>query len=374
MFTTPAVDVVRLGALLGQKGSFGRYTSAVRGLPEFGGELPVACLAEEIEAGNIRALVTIAGNPVASVPNGTRLAAAFEKLDAMVSLDIYRNETTRHARVLLPTSFGLEREHFDLLLQAVAVRNVTRWSPALFEPPPGVRDDWTILTDLACAVASRVPGGTLPGIAARAARALGPQRVFDAALRAGPHRLSVRKLKEHPHGLDLGALEPRLPNNLHTSDRRIHIAPPRFVADVPRLRASMDVTPADDGLVLVGRRHLRSNNSWMHNSQRLVKGREACTLLMHPRDATARGLATGTRVRLRSRVGEVSVSLEVSDEMAPGVVSLPHGWGHGRQGVELRIAREHAGVSINDVTDEARIDALSGNAAFSGTPVVVERL
>lgn len=374
MFTTPAIDVVRLGALLGQKGSFGRYRSAVRGLPEFGGELPVACLAEEIEAGNIRALVTIAGNPVASVPNGTRLAAAFEKLDAMVSLDIYRNETTRHARVLLPTSFGLEREHFDLLLQAVAVRNVTRWSPALFEPPPGVRDDWTILTDLACAVASRVPGGTLPGIAARAARALGPQRVFDAALRAGPHRLSVRKLKEHPHGLDLGALEPRLPNSLHTSDRRIHIAPPRFVADVPRLRASMDVTPPEGGLLLVGRRHLRSNNSWMHNSQRLVKGREACTLLMHPRDATARGLATGTRVRLRSRVGEVSVALEVSDEMAPGVVSLPHGWGHGRQGVELRIAREHAGASINDVTDEARIDALSGNAAFSGTPVVVERL
>ncbi len=374
MFTTPAVDVVRLGALLGQKGSFGRYKSAVRGLPEFGGELPVACLAEEIEAGNIRALVTIAGNPVASVPNGARLAAALEKLEAMVSLDIYRNETTRHAHVLLPTSFGLEREHFDLLLQAVAVRNVTRWSPALFEPPPGVRDDWAILTDLACAVASRVPGGTLPGIAARAARALGPQRVFDAALRAGPHRLSVRKLKEHPHGLDLGALEPRLPNSLHTSDRRIHIAPPRFVADVPRLRASMDAKPSDDGLVLVGRRHLRSNNSWMHNSQRLVKGREACTLLMHPRDATARGLATGTRVRLRSRVGEVSVSLEVSDEMTPGVVSLPHGWGHGRQGVELRIAREHAGASINDVTDEARIDALSGNAAFSGTPVVVERL
>ena len=373
MFTTPAVDVVRLGALLGQKGSFGTYRSAVRGLPEFGGELPVACLAEEIEAGNIRALVTIAGNPVASIPNGNRLAGALGKLDAMVSLDLYRNETTCHARVLLPTSFGLEREHFDLLLQAVAVRNVTRWSPALFEPPPGVRDDWTILTDLACAVASRLPGGTLSGLAARAARTLGPLRVFDAALRAGPHRLSVRKLKQHPHGLDLGALEPRLPHSLHTPDRRILLAPPRLVADVPRLLASMDVRSPEGGLVLVGRRHLRSNNSWMHNSQRLVKGREACTLLMHPRDATERGLATGTRVRLRSRVGEVTVPLEVSDEMAPGVVSLPHGWGHGRQGVELRVARQHAGASINDVTDEARVDALSGNAAFSGTPVFVER-
>ena len=374
MFTTPAVDLVRLGALLGQRGSFGRYHSPVRGLPEFGGELPVACLAEEIEAGNIRALVTIAGNPVASVPNGARLASALGKLDAMVSLDIYRNETTRHARVLLPTSFGLEREHFDLLLQAVAVRNVTRWSPALFEPPPGVRDDWTILTDLACAVASRLPGAHLSSLAARAARALGAARVFDAALRAGPHRLSLRQLKEHPHGMDLGPLEPRLPANLHTSDRRIHLAPPRFLADLPRLRASMDATPREGGLLLVGRRHLRSNNSWMHNSQRLVKGREACTLLMHPADATARGLTTGAPVRLRSRVGEVTVPLEVSDEMAPGVVSLPHGWGHARQGVELRVARERAGVSINDVTDEARVDALSGNAAFSGTPVVVERV
>jgi anaerobic selenocysteine-containing dehydrogenase len=374
MFTTPAVDVVRLGALLNQRGSFGRYHSAVRGLPEFGGELPVACLAEEIEAGHIRALVTIAGNPVASIPNGARLAGALDKLDAMVSLDLYRNETTSHARVLLPTTFGLEREHFDLLLQAVAVRNVTRWSPALFEPPPGVRDDWTILTDLACAVASRLPGAHLSSIAARGARALGAARVFDAALRAGPHRLSLRQLKQHPHGLDLGPLEPRLPANLHTSDRRIHLAPPRFLADVPRLQASMEVTARVEGLLLVGRRHLRSNNSWMHNSQRLVKGREACTLLMHPTDATARGLATGAAVRLRSRVGEVTVPLEVSDEMSPGVVSLPHGWGHAQKGVELRVARQRAGASINDVTDEARIDALSGNAAFSGTPVVVERV
>jgi anaerobic selenocysteine-containing dehydrogenase len=198
--------------------------------------------------------------------------------------------------------------------------------------------------------------------------------VFDAALRAGPHRLSVRQLKQHPHGMDLGPLEPRLPANLHTSDRRIHLAPPRFLADLPRLSASMDASPREVGLLLVGRRHLRSNNSWMHNSQRLVKGREACTLLMHPTDATARGLATGTSVRLRSRVGEVTVPLEVSDEIAPGVVSLPHGWGHARQGVELRVARERAGASINDVTDEARVDALSGNAAFSGTPVVVERV
>jgi anaerobic selenocysteine-containing dehydrogenase len=371
MFTTPAVDIVRLGAMLGQRGSFDTYRSRVRGLPEFGGELPVACLAEEIEAGHVRALVTIAGNPVASVPNGPRLAKALDRLDAMVSVDIYRNETTSHARVFLPTTFGLEREHFDLALQMVAVRNYARWAPALFSPPPGVRDDWTVLSDLACEVASQTPG-VVSALGVRAARALGARRAFDLALRAGPHRLSVRALERSEHGVDLGALEPRLPGALHTRDRRVHLAPDRFVQDVTRLRASMERPVRDGELVLVGRRNLRSNNSWMHNSQRLVKGREACTLLMHPRDAEARGLATGARVRLRSRVGEVLVPLEVSDEIAPGVVSLPHGWGHARAGVELRVAREHAGASINDVTDDARVDVLSGTAAFSGTPVVVE--
>lgn len=369
MFTTPAVDIVRAATLLRQRGGFGRWRSKVRGLPEFGGELPVACLAEEIEAGHIRALVTIAGNPVVSVPNGGRLASALERLDTMVSVDIYKNETTRHARVLLPTSFGLERDHFDLLLAAVAVRNFARWSPAVFSPPPGVRDDWSVLSDLACAVAR----GTPASVVARAARAIGPRRIIDVALRAGPHRLSVDELARSPHGVDLGPLAPRLPGALHTDDRRVHVAPQRFLADVPRLRAMLDAAqPSDGELLLVGRRSLRSNNSWMHNSRRLVKGPEACTLLMHPRDAAARGLTSGARVKLRSRVGEVRVPLEVSDDIAPGVVSLPHGWGHARDGVELRVARERPGASINDVTDDMRVDALSGTAAFSGTPVVVE--
>jgi anaerobic selenocysteine-containing dehydrogenase len=209
---------------------------------------------------------------------------------------------------------------------------------------------------------------------ARAARALGPRRTFDLAMRAGPHRLSLRKLEKHPHGIDLGPLRPRFPASLYTPDRRIHLAPQRFVSDLPRLEASLEVRPSNGGeLVLIGRRTLRSNNSWMHNSHRLVKGREACTLLMHPGDASARGLTSGARVRVRSRVGEVEVPLEVSDEVAPGVVSLPHGWGHAKPDVELRVARAHAGASINDVTDDARVDAVSGNAAFSGTPVTVER-
>jgi anaerobic selenocysteine-containing dehydrogenase len=375
MFTTPAIDLLGLAARSGYRGAFGRFRSTVRELPEFGGELPVACLAEEIEAGEIRALVTLAGNPVASVPNGARLSRALDRLDVMVSLDLYKNETTRHAHVLLPTTFGLERDHFDLLLSALAVRNVVRWSPAVFAPPAGVRDDWAILADLACAFARHTPErGRMPGIVARTARALGPRRLFDLALRAGPYRLSVRKLEKHPHGIDLGPLRPRFPGSLYTPDRRIHLAPRRFLDDLPRLEASLERRPGNAGeLQLIGRRTLRSNNSWMHNSQRLVKGREACTLLMHPGDASARGLTSGARVRLRSRVGEVEVPLEVSDEVAPGVVSLPHGWGHGKADVELRVARAHAGASINDVTDDERVDALSGNAAFSGTPVTVER-
>jgi anaerobic selenocysteine-containing dehydrogenase len=369
MFTTPAVDLVRLGSLLGQRGSFDRYRSRVRGLPEFGGELPTACLAEEIEAGHIKALVTIAGNPVSSAPSGDRLGRALAKLDAMVSVDIYRNETTRHASVFLPTTFGLEREHFDLALSLVSVRNFARWSSPVFAPPPGVRDDWTVLTDLACGVAQGLPAQ----VVARGARALGPRRIFDLAMRAGPHRVTVDALERSPHGMDLGALEPRLPAALHTPDKRVHLAPKRFVDDVPRLAAMLDQERVEGELLLIGRRSLRSNNSWMHNSQRLVKGRARCTLLMHPGDAASRGLASGAVVRLRSRVGEVRVPLEVTADIAPGVVSLPHGWGQTQGKAELRVAREQIGASINDVTDDARVDVLSGTAAFSGTPVQVER-
>jgi len=369
MFTTPAVDLVGLGKLFGQRGSFDRYRSRVRGLPEFGGEMPVACLAEEIEAGHIKALVTIAGNPVSSAPSGDRLGRALEKLDAVVSVDIYRNETTRHATVFLPTTFGLEREHYDLALSLVSVRNFARWSNPVFDPPPGVRDDWRVLTDLACGVAV----GLKEQVLARAARALGVRRVIDLALRTGPHEVTLAALEKLPNGLDLGALEPRLPALLHTAGKRVLLAPERFLDDVPRLAAVLDRAREPGELLLIGRRSLRSNNSWMHNSQRLVKGRSRCTLLMHPDDAGTRGLTTGALVRLRSRVGEVRVPLEVSADIAPGVVSLPHGWGQTRDNAHLRVAREQVGASLNDVTDDARVDRLSGNAAYSGTPVQVER-
>jgi anaerobic selenocysteine-containing dehydrogenase len=379
MLTTPAADLVGLATRLGERGHFGVWKSRVRGLPEFGGELPVAALAEEIETpgdGQIRALITHAGNPALSTPNGARLSRALAGLDFMVAIDIYRNETTRHAHLILPTSFGLERDHYDLAFYALAVRNAARYVSPVLTPPPGVRHDWQVLLDLALGLSARGGGrkDTTLVWMMRAIRWLGPRRVLDLLLRFGPHKLSLKRLEREPHGIDLGPLEPRLPSVLATKDKRIALAPPMFVDDVARLEAQLDATVATtspDQLLLIGRRNLRSNNSWMHNSQRLVKGPEACTLLMHPDDARARGLADGDRVEVRSRVGAVAVPLALSADIAVGVVSLPHGWGHGGDGVALRVAQSRAGASINDLTDEERLDALSGNASFSGLPVTV---
>jgi len=377
MFTRPAVDLVGVTARTGDRGHFGVWKSRVRGLPEFGGELPVATLGEEIETpgeGQIRALVTFAGNPVLSSPNGARLERALSKLEVMVSIDVYRNETTRHADLILPTSFGFERDHYDLVFYALAVRNAARFAPSLVTPPPGVRGDFEVLLDLATRL--RAHGGGKRGRAQdwtlRGLRALRPRRILDLLMRLGPHRLSLAKLRKRPEGIDLGPLEPALPGRLFTKNRRIALAPEGHLADVARLEASLDA--ASDGLVLIGRRSLRSNNSWMHNSARLVKGPVGCTLVMHPTDAAARGLVDGARVRARTRVGAVEVPLVVSDEVAPGVVSLPHGWGHARAGTALGVAQAHAGASLNDLTDDARVDALSGNAAFSGVPVEVEAI
>jgi len=380
MFTTPAADVVAQSARRGSLGSFGRFRSRVRGLPEFGGELPAATLAEEIETpgeGQIRGLVTFAGNPVLSTPNGARLDRALAGLEFQLAIDPYRNETTRHAHLILPPTFGLERDHYDLIFYTVSVRNVARYARAVVAPPPGVRDDWDILLDLALALQARraderPPG---PGMTLSEVRALGPRRMLDGILRAGPHRLSLEELEGRPHGIDLGALAPRLPERLFTPDRRIRLVPPVLEADLARLDAAIDAGPPASGegeMLLVGRRQLRSNNSWMHNSQRLVKGPAPCTLLVHPEDAAARGLAQGAEALVRSRVGEIRVPVSVTDEIGRGVVCLPHGWGHGRDGASLRVARVHAGASFNDLADEQRVDPSCGNADFNGVPVTVE--
>lgn len=386
MFTNPAADMVGFGTRIGMEGRFGRYKSRVRGLPEFSGELPVAALAEDMlmpGPGQIRALVTSAGNPVLSTPNGRKLEGALQELEFMVSIDIYLNETTKHAHVILPPTFALEHDNYELAFHLLSIRNTAKYSPALFPKPENSRHDWEIFL----ALASRMGPvqGPLGNLITRAksllGHKLGPTTLLDLALRTGPYGdhfnpfskqgLSLKKLKKHPHGIDLGPLQPNFPEKLHTSDKKIHLAPKPFLEDLSRADETLLQMPSASGLLLIGRRELRSNNSWGHNSLRMVKGKERCTLLMHPEDASMLTLQDGQRVKVSSRVGSVEVPLTVSDEVMPGVVSLPHGWGHNREGMKLKIASQHPGASINDVTDESRVDLLSGVAALSGTPVTV---
>ena len=382
MFTRPALDVIGSGS---SRGHFARRHSRVRQLPEFGGEFPASALAEEIVTpgpGRVRALVTVAGNPVLSTPNGRQLDRALASLDFMVSVDFYVNETTRHAHLILPPTSPLEHDHYDVVFHVLAVRNTAKYSPALFAPPAGALQDWEIFNGLTARLARRQRLGWLRSRARALALGLAsPRRLLDFGLRAGPygrrspHRLSLRALEAAPHGVDLGPLEPCLPGRLATPGKRIQLAPVPLLADVERLRSRLLQQPAaaDGALRLVGRRQLRSNNSWMHNSRRLVKGPERCTLLMHPADAAARGLSHGEAVVVESRVGSIPLPLEVSEEMMAGTVSVPHGWGHARPGVLAHVATAHPGASINDVTDELAIDALTGGAAFSGVPVHVRR-
>lgn len=387
----------------------GRWRSRVRGLPEFAGELPVATLAEEIdtpgpEGERVRALVTLAGNPVLSTPNGTRLARALESLEFMVAVDLYRNETTRFADVILPPVGPLERSNYDLVFDTVSVRNLAKFSPAVFPRPADGREQWEILLELGArvngATAEQVegllldgllgstvgrPGTACPDVAPEAARAAlgdepGPERLLDLMLRAGPwgdrldpasDGLSLNALRERPHGVDLGPLQGgRLPRILATESGAIELAPPVLTADVPRLRARL--SQPDEALVLVGRRQVRTNNSWMHNVHALAKGPDRCVLWIHPDDGRALGLEDGGRARVRSRVGEVTAPVRFRDEMRRGVVSLPHGFGHEAPGVRLGVARAQApGVNSNLLTDEGEVDPVSGNAVLNGIPVGV---
>jgi anaerobic selenocysteine-containing dehydrogenase len=391
----------------------------VRGLPEVMGEYPIAALAEEISTpgeGKLRALVTIAGNPVLSTPNSGKLDAALASLDFMVSIDIYLNETTRHADVILPPPSHLQRDHYDLLLLPFAVRNVANYSDAVLPLDDGQWDEWEILAKLAVivqgagvdadhtvaddlAVSSMVhhavsdPNSNISGrdaeeILAELSRngRRGPARMLDFMLRTGPYGdafgaapdgVSLDKLRANPHGIDFGALQPRLPEVLRTASGKVELAPSELIADLDRLWSRVeDSDEMLDGrdLVLVGRRHLRSNNSWMHNLEVLVKGKPRCTLQMHPLDAATRGISDGQHVSVASRVGRVSAPVELTDEIRPGVVSLPHGWGHGVAGTQMRVAGEYAGVNSNILTDEAAMDPLSGTSVLNGIPVSVEVL
>lgn len=413
MFARPALgsSTTRGTPRYGRPTRLGRRTSRVRGLPESFGELPVVCLAEEIDTpgvGQIRALFTVAGNPVLSTPNSERLDAALAALDFMVSFDVYVNETTRHADVILPSPSALEKGHYDLALLQLAIRNVAHYSPPVLPRPADMLDDWEILARLALIaqgmgadadprvvddlaidaliqhavsdehspVSGRDPQDLLDALAPR----IGPERILDLMARIGPYGdgfgapgreggLTLDLMLEHPHGIDYGPLEPRLPDVLRTPSGMIELAPEALLADVDRMRGAL-ARPVDE-IVLVGRRDLRSNNSWMHNVEVLVRGKPRCTLHIHPDDASRLGLVDGETAQVVSRAGKIGIPVEVTDAIMPGVVSIPHGWGHDLPGMATAVATAHPGVNSNVLTDEERFDAISGNAVLNGIPVSV---
>ncbi|MCH9651642.1 MAG: molybdopterin oxidoreductase family protein [Deltaproteobacteria bacterium] len=386
MFTLPAVDLVGAGR---SRGHYGRWSSRVRDLPEFAGELPVAVLAEEMLTegpGQIKALVTSAGNPVLSTPNGRQLEGALEGLEFMVSVDLYLNETTRHADLILPPTPPLERDHYDLAFHALSIRNTAKYSPPLFEPAEDARHDWQIFYALQQRLENKV--SPLTRVRRHFLERRGPSTLLDHALRRGPRGsgfrpfgkgLTLKRLKEQVHGVDFGFLEPCLPQRLATKSRKIELAPEVLLKDRDRLgdflEARSTSPQSEQGpFLLIGRRQVRSNNSWMHNYPRLMRGKARCTLLIHPQDAENLGLGGGESAKVTSRTGSIVVPVEVSDEVMPGVVSLPHGWGHSRPETRLQVASKRPGASLNDITDEHRVDPLCGNAALTGVPVDIERM
>ncbi|CAB5068549.1 unannotated protein [freshwater metagenome] len=421
MFTLPVAGGATTRGTPGKGRGFrvGKGHTRVRHLPEAIGEYPIAALAEEVLTpgeGQIKALLTIAGNPVLSTPHSNQLDEALAHLDFMVSVDIYLNETTRHANVILPPPSHLQRDHYDLLLLQFAVRNVANYSEAILPLEEGQPDEWEILAKIAAivqgkgidadvsvsddaAIRSMVNSAVKDSnsnICGRDAEEMmqelsrngqrGPARMIDFMLRTGPYGdafgaaiggATLQLLKENPHGIDYGALQPRIPEILRTPSGKVELAPEVLINDLDRLYdvvgSGVVDTVSGRNLLLIGRRHLRSNNSWMHNINVLVKGKSRCTLIMHPVDALARGVNDGDVVSVQSRVGEVSVAVEISDTIRPGVVSLPHGWGHDAEGSQMQVALRVAGVNSNILTDHEALDPLSGTSVLNGIPVAVHR-
>jgi len=392
----------------GRNFSTGRWQSRVRGLPEVLGELPVSTMADEIETpgeGQIRFLITVAGNPVLTTPDAGRLDAALSELDFMVSVDPYLNETSRRADVVLPPPSALERSHYDLSFTGLSVRDYADYSPAAFQAT-GL-DEFTILVKLTAIalgmgadadpdqlaaaslmtlVQQAVSSADSPVTGRDPAEILGalgdrpwPERFLDLMLRLGhrgdgfganPDGLSLALLEASPHGIDFGPLEPRLDQVLLTASGQVDLVPEAITSDLPRLAEAIAAESPDD-LVLIGRRQLRSANSWLHNVEVLVKGKERCTLQVNPDDAARIGLTEGGTATVASAIGKLTVAVEITDDISRGVVSIPYGWGHSLEGARLAVAASRPGVNTNILTDSSQIDPLSGNAVLNGIPVTV---
>ena len=395
MFTQPAADVLPISG----KGSMGGFTSRVRGLPAFAGEYPVACLAEEILTpgeGQIKAMVIGAGNPVVTTPNAEQLDKAFSELDFMVAVDFYVTETSRHADVILPPVTALERDHYDIVFHNFAVRNFATYSEAAVEIDEDQLTDWQIYLSLAerldalngkntahyAALWDKQPKGVVDDLL-KAGLYGGKPRSADeeafaysnfAADESQVRGLSLEALKAHPHGIDFGPLQPSLREGLFDEVKKIHFDFDYFMSDLDRVnKYFFDVENQEKSMVLIGRRHIKTNNSWLHNSPRMVKGNNRCTLQLHPDDAKAHGIEDGDKVSVKSRVGQLTVEAEITDAIMPGVVSIPHGWGHNKKGIKLSVASQTPGVNTNILTDDLQVDELSGNAVLNGVPVELEK-
>tara|TARA_R110000824_G_scaffold47728_1_gene135544 strand:- start:224 stop:1618 length:1395 start_codon:yes stop_codon:yes gene_type:complete len=366
MVPQPALDTI---SLVG-RGSV-RTAQTVRGtMPSVMSELPMVTFADEMlrdedDEERIRSLFVVTGNPVLSAPDGAKLDRALERLDLMVSFDMYVTATSRHADYILPPCGPLEKDHYPFFFGPLAIRNYASYSPAIFELQDGEKTDWEIIAELAREILAQ-DGQDVPNIRE-------PRDVLDGMLRSSPAGLTLAEVEAAPNGIDLGPLRPCMAERLRTEDKMIHCAHPDFLAELQRFAASLD-NEQPDALRLIGRRHVRQNNSWLHNSKRLLKGRDRCTLMIHPDDAAARGLIDGGMASVTSRVNSVEILVEVTDDVMTGVVSIPHGFGHGRKGVGLSVAREKPGVSINDLTDTEVFDPLSGNAVLNAVSVTVEKI
>ena len=381
--------------------SSGRYRSRVSGVPEVAGEIPLTCLAEEIDTpgpGQIKALIAIAGNPVLSAPNGARLAAALDQLDFMVSLDIYVNETSRHADVILPGLSPLEEAHYDVTFTQFSHRNHARYSAPVLARAAGQPEEWESMLRIGAIAkglgaqadigalddatleedVKKIVGPAAAHVLAALQPLRGAERLLELGLRSGPYGdqfgakpagLTLDRLKAAPSGIDLGPMGSRIPEMLRTASGKIELAPQMLLDDLARVTADLQAPVPE--LVIIGRRQLRSNNSWMHNLPVLAKGAYRCTALVHPADASRLGLADGGTARVNNGARQIEVQVELSDEMMPGVVSLPHGWGHNLPGTQMNVAAERPGVNLNALLDENLRDPLSGNAVLSGIPITM---